>query len=251
MSHSGPEQRRGSPVPRDRAFSSMPLTRIKICCMSSVDDAAHAIDAGAHALGFVSAMPSGAGIIDEALIARIIATVPVTVATFLLTSAVDAATIIEQQRGTRANTIQLVDRTTVDTRRALRASMPGIAIVQVVHVTGPESASEAREARIGSDAVLLDSGNPSLAVKELGGTGRVHDWDVSARIRRELDVPVFLAGGLNPGNVADAVRTVRPFGVDVCSGLRPGGKLDAQRVRDFVRNVHTALDGQRDFLSVS
>ena len=251
MSHSGPEQRRGSPVPRDRAFSSMPLTRIKICCMSSVDDAAHAIDAGAHALGFVSAMPSGAGIIDEALIARIIATVPVTVATFLLTSAVDAATIVEQQRGTRANTIQLVDRTTVETRRALRDSMPGIAIVQVVHVTGRESVTEAHEARIGSDAVLLDSGNPSLAVKELGGTGRVHDWDVSARIRRELDVPVFLAGGLNPGNVADAVRTVRPFGVDVCSGLRPGGKLDAQRVRDFVRNVHTALDGQRDFLSVS
>jgi phosphoribosylanthranilate isomerase len=219
--------------------------------MSSVDDAALVIDAGAHALGFVSAMPSGAGIIDEALIARIIATVPVTVATFLLTSAVDATTIIDQQRGTRANTIQLVDRTTVDTRRTLRASMPGIAIVQVVHVTGPESATEAHEARIGSDAVLLDSGNPLLAVKELGGTGRVHDWDVSARIRRELDVPVFLAGGLNPGNVADAVRTVRPFGVDVCSGLRPGGKLDAQRVRDFVRNVHTALDGQRDFLSVS
>ena len=229
----------------------MPLTRIKICCMSSTDDAKFAIDAGAHALGFVSAMPSGAGIIDEALIARIIATVPVTVATFLLTSAVDADTIVAQQRRTRANTIQLVDRTTIDTRRALRESMPGIAIVQVVHVTGPESTAEAHEARIQSDAVLLDSGNPSLAVKELGGTGRVHDWDVSARICRELDVPVFLAGGLNPGNVAEAVRTVRPFGVDVCSGLRPAGKLDPQRVKDFVGNVRTALDGQRDFLSVS
>jgi len=229
----------------------MPLTRIKICCMSSIDDAAFAIDAGAHALGFVSAMPSGAGIIDEALIARIVATVPVTIATFLLTSAVDEDTIVAQQRRTRANTIQLVDRTTVDTRRALRATMPGIGIVQVVHVTGPESAAEAHEARVGSDAVLLDSGNPSLAVKELGGTGRVHDWDVSARICRELDVPVFLAGGLNPGNVAEAVRTVRPFGVDVCSGLRPAGKLDAQRVTDFVRNVRTAFDGQRDFLSVS
>jgi phosphoribosylanthranilate isomerase len=227
------------------------MTRIKICCMSSVDDAAFAIDAGAHALGFVSAMPSGAGIIDEALIARIIATVPVTVATFLLTSAVDADTIVEQQRHTRANTIQLVDRTTADTRGALRASMPGIGIVQVVHVTGPDSVAEAHEARIGSDAVLLDSGNPSLAVKELGGTGRVHDWDVSARICRELDVPVFLAGGLNPGNVAEAVRTVRPFGVDVCSGLRPSGRLDERRVREFVRNVRTALDGQRDFLSVS
>ena len=219
--------------------------------MSSIDDAAFAIDAGAHALGFVSAMPSGAGIIDEALIARIVAAVPVTVATFLLTSAVDADTIVAQQRRTRANTIQLVDRTTVDTRHALRASMPGIGIVQVVHVTGPESESEAHEARDGSDAVLLDSGNPSLAVKELGGTGRVHDWEVSARICRELDVPVFLAGGLNPGNVAEAVRTVRPFGVDVCSGLRPAGKLDAQRVTDFVRNVRTAFDGQRDFLSVS
>jgi phosphoribosylanthranilate isomerase len=185
-------------------------------------------------------MPSGAGIIDEALIARIIASVPPTIATFLLTSAVDAPTIVDQQRRARANTIQLVDRTSVETRRELRDRLPGIAIVQVVHVTGAESIEEAREARIGSDAVLLDSGNPSLAVKELGGTGRVHDWDVSARIRRELDVPVFLAGGLNPGNVTEAVRTVRPFGVDVCSGLRPGGVLDPRRVRDFVRNVATA-----------
>jgi phosphoribosylanthranilate isomerase len=228
----------------------MPATRIKICCMSSIDDAALAVDAGAHALGFVSAMPSGAGIIEEDLIARIVAAVPPTIATFLLTSAVDADTIVDQQRRARANTIQLVDRVSVETRRALRDRLPGIAIVQVVHVTGPESVSEAHEARRESDAELLDSGNPSLSVKELGGTGRVHDWDVSARIRRELDVPVFLAGGLNPSNVGEAVRAVRPFGVDVCSGLRPGGVLDARLLRDFVSTVQAA-SAQRDLRSVS
>jgi phosphoribosylanthranilate isomerase len=228
----------------------MPAPRIKICCMSSIDDAALAVDAGAHALGFVSAMPSGAGIIEEDLIARIVAAVPPTIATFLLTSAVDADTIVDQQRRARANTIQLVDRVSVETRRALRDRLPGIAIVQVVHVTGPESVSEAHEARRESDAVLLDSGNPSLSVKELGGTGRVHDWDVSARISRELDAPVFLAGGLNPSNVGEAVRAVRPFGVDVCSGLRPGGVLDARLLRDFVSTVQAA-SAQRDLRSVS
>lgn len=228
----------------------MPGTRIKICCMSSIDDATLAVDAGAHALGFVSAMPSGAGIIADDLIARIVASVPPTIATFLLTSALDADTIVDQQHRARANTIQLVDRVSVETRRALRQRLPGIAIVQVVHVTGPESVSEAHDARHASDAVLLDSGNPTLTVKELGGTGRVHDWDVSARIRRELEVPVFLAGGLNPSNVGEAVTVVRPFGVDVCSGLRPGGALDARLLRDFVSAVQTA-GVQRDLRSVS
>ena len=105
--------------------------------------------------------------------------------------------------------------------------------MQVVHVSGEASVAEALAVCPHVDALLLDSGNPSLAVKELGGTGRVHDWSLGARIVRSVPRPVYLAGGLKPDNVARAIEQVRPFGVDVCSGLRTDGKLDEEKLAAF------------------
>ncbi len=207
--------------------------RVKICCIGSHDEAALAIRYGAAALGLVSEMPSGPGVITDELAQEIAARVPPAVASFLLTSRQDAAAIIEQQRRVRANTLQLVDRLTRGTYRDLRDALPGIALVQVVHVGGEESVEEALAAAPEVDAVLLDSGNQRLAVKELGGTGRTHDWRVSRRIVEASPVPVFLAGGLKPKNVAEAVSAVRPFGLDVCSGVRSGGRLGAEKLRRF------------------
>lgn len=204
--------------------------RIKVCCISSVDEALTAVRAGASALGLVSAMPSGPGVIGDELIAEIAARVPPGVASFLLTSATDADAIIRQQRTARVNTLQLVDAVPIEAYGVLRAELPGIAIVQVIHVRGPESVDEAREVAPHVHALLLDSGNPSLAVKELGGTGRVHDWEVSRRIVEAVDVPVWLAGGLRPDNVAEAVARVGPFGLDICSGVRTDGRLDAAKL---------------------
>ena len=209
--------------------------RIKICCISSVDEAWTAIRAGASALGLVSAMPSGPGPIADELIAEIAARVPPGIATFLLTCAVDADTIIRQQRAARVNTLQLVDAVPHDVYGILRAELPGVAVVQVIHVTGPESVDEAREVAPHVNAILLDSGNPSAAVKELGGTGRVHDWELSRRIREAVDVPLYLAGGLRPENVAEAVARVGPFGLDVCSGVRTDGQLDRDKVEALIR----------------
>lgn len=208
--------------------------RVKVCCISSVDEAWTAIRAGASALGLVSAMPSGPGVIADERIAEIAARVPPGIATFLLTSSTDAGTIAAQQRTARANTLQLVDAVAPDELRRLRAELPGIALVQVIHVTGPGSVDEARETAPHVHAILLDSGNPNLAVKELGGTGRVHDWEVSRRIREAVDVPVWLAGGLRAENVGEAVARVGPFGLDVCSGVRTDGRLDAEKLARFV-----------------
>ena len=183
--------------------------------MASIEEAWLAIGAGASALGFVSKMPSGPGPIDEELIAEIVATVPPGIATFLLTSETTAAPIIDQQRRTRVNTIQLVDAVEPGTYQALRRELPGIAIVQVIHVTGPSSIDEALDAAKEVDALLLDSGNPSLAVKELGGTGRVHNWELSRQIFSRATGLVFLAGGLRAANVARAIREVNPFGREV------------------------------------
>ena len=196
-----------------------------------------AINAGASAIGLVSAMPSGPGPIPESLIAEIAAIVPPGVSSFLLTCKEDAASIIDQQRRLGVNTLQLVDRLPAGSHRELREALPGISLVQVIHVTGPESVDEAIEIAPEVDAILLDSGNQSLAIKELGGTGRTHDWNLSRKIRESIDGPMYLAGGLNPANVAKAIREVQPFGVDVCSSLRPTGALEAQRLQDFFTQV--------------
>ena len=194
-----------------------------------------AIEAGASAIGLVSEMPSGPGPIPESLIAEIAANVPPGVSSFLLTCKQDVAEIIDQQRRLRVNTIQICDRLPPGSHQELREALPGVSLVQVVHVTGLEAVDEAIEVAPHVDAVLLDSGNQSLAIKELGGTGRTHDWKLSRRIREAIDVPLFLAGGLNPTNVAAAIREVQPFGIDVCSGLRTNGSLDREKLSAFVR----------------
>jgi phosphoribosylanthranilate isomerase len=210
------------------------ITRFKVCCIGGREEAALAIRYGASALGLVSEMPSGPGVIPEHLIREIAASTPPAVSTFLLTSRTDPDEIAEQHRRCGTTAIQLVDRIEPDAYDQLRAALPGVRLVQVVHVTDPESLDESVEAARHADALLLDSGRPDLAVKELGGTGRTHDWEVSRSIREAVEVPVFLAGGLGPENVAEAVRAVRPFAVDVCSGLRTAGRLAEAELARFV-----------------
>ncbi len=212
-------------------FPSAP--RVKICCIASVEEAAMAVEAGASALGLVSHMPSGPGVIGDELIAEIAATVPPAIGTFLLTSRQSVDEIVAQQHSCRTNTIQICDHLVHGTHRDLKRALPGVSIVQVVHVTGPESVAEAVAVAPHVNAILLDSGNQKLAVKELGGTGRRHDWTLSRRIRDRIAVPLFLAGGLTPENVGQAIREVGPFALDVCSGVRTDGKLDAEKLTRF------------------
>lgn len=211
---------------------------VKICCIADLQEARLAVSAGASAIGLVSAMPSGPGPIPEELIAGIAARVPAPTETFLLTALRDAEAIAEQHRRCGTTALQLVDHLPEPELRRLRKLVPGVRLVQVIHVVGPESVDEAGAAAALVDTLLLDSGNPRLAVKELGGTGRVHDWTHSRRICETAEVPVLLAGGLNPGNVRAAMERVRPAGLDVCSGLRSDGRLDAGKLRDFFRAIH-------------
>jgi phosphoribosylanthranilate isomerase len=214
--------------------------RIKICCISSIEEVKLAIKYGADALGFVSAMPSGAGIIEEDLIPKIVSIVPPPIATFLLTSLVNADEIIAQIIRCKTNTVQLVDRVDLSIYDKIHNELPWIKIVQVIHVNDMKSIKEAELTAPFVDALLLDSGNQSLPVKELGGTGRVHDWSISKSICEKIDKPVFLAGGLSAGNVEEAIKIVNPFGVDVCSGLRNNGHLDEEKLKRYIKRVKNA-----------
>jgi phosphoribosylanthranilate isomerase len=216
------------------------VARVKICCIASREEARIAIRFGAAALGLVSEMPSGPGVILEDRIREIAENIPPGVSSFLLTSRQEVAPIVDQQRRTGVSTIQLVDELPRDAHRELRGRLPGIRIVQVIHVQDEAAVDQALAVAPLVDALLLDSGNPGLPVKELGGTGRTHDWSLSRRIREAVPVPVFLAGGLTPGNVGQAIERVSPFGVDVCSGVRTEGRLDPVKVEQFVRNAQAA-----------
>jgi len=209
------------------------LARFKVCCILSRAEAALAAGHGACALGLVSEMPSGPGVISEERIRRIASSAPAGVSTFLLTAQTEPGAIAAQHRRCGTAVIQLVDRLERRAYADLRAALPGIRLVQVVHVTGPESVDEAEFVAPDADALLLDSGRTDLPVKELGGTGRTHDWAVSRSIREAVDVPIFLAGGLDSENVRDAVLAVRPYAVDVCSGLRTDGHLDERKLAAF------------------
>lgn len=213
------------------------IPRIKICCISSENEAKTAIEFGASAIGLVARMPSGPGPISDELIRQIADTIPPPVATFLLTSETTVRKIIEHHNRTNTNTIQIVDSLLSGTYSQLKTALPCVKIVQVIHVIDERSVDEAIGISEMVDAILLDSGNPKLKIKELGGTGRIHNWKLSRQIRDKSKCPVFLAGGLNPENVRQAIEEVQPFAVDVCSGVRTDGNLDRKKLELFIRNA--------------
>lgn len=216
----------------------MQKIKVKICCISSVEEAKLAIQYGAAALGLVGKMPSGPGIIDDELINTIAKTIPPPISSFLLTSETVAEDIIAHYRKVHTSTIQIVDALTDRQYDRIKQELPNVKLVQVIHVINEQSIDEAIEISSHVDAILLDSGNPNLATKELGGTGRVHNWDLSKRIRESIDIPIFLAGGINKDNVRAAIDHVQPFGIDLCSSVRTNGKLDDKKLESFFNEVY-------------
>lgn len=208
--------------------------RLKICCIQDVAEARAAIAAGADCLGLVGRGLSGPEVIDDDdHIAAVAASVPPGVTPWLLTREVDPDVVVARVRHTRVGAVQLCDAAVPEVWRALRTELPNVRIVQVVHVQGPEAVDQARAVAPHVDAVLLDSGAPAGPTPTFGGTGATHDWAISARIVAALDTPVWLAGGLRTANVAEAYATVRPYGLDLCSGVRRDGRLDPDEAARF------------------
>jgi phosphoribosylanthranilate isomerase len=216
----------------------MKKTHIKICCISSLEEAKFAINAGASALGLVGHMPSGPGIISDELIAEIAASVPKPIDTFLLTSETSAVKIIEHYLKVNTTTIQLVDALSQGSHAQIKEALPQVKIVQVLHVLDESSIDEAIKISNFVDMILLDSGNPNLATKELGGTGRIHNWEISREIVKKVTIPVFLAGGLTPKNALQAIKEVNPYGLDLCSGVRTDRLLDVDKLAAFFSAIN-------------
>lgn len=215
-------------------------TRVKICCIASEHEARLAVAAGADALGFVAAKPSGSGIVEDATIRAVADELPPPVASFLLTPHLKGADIVAHLRVCGTNTVQIVDHVDPVEHEIIAKALPLVRRVQVIHVEGPQALDLIPVYERHIHAFLLDSGKPGGSMRELGGTGRTHDWQVSAEFVRRSGRPVFLAGGLNPDNAAAAMAAVRPFGLDLCSGVRTGGRLDPVKLSAFMQAVRGA-----------
>lgn len=196
-----------------------------------------AIAAGADALGLVGKMPSGPGPIDDDTAREIAALVPPPVATFLLTSRTAGSDIVDHIQYCGTNTIQIVSHIDPAEYDIIVKRAPATRRVQVIHVEDDTALELIADYAPYVHAFLLDSGRPNADIAELGGTGRAHDWQISRRFVAATDKPVFLAGGLKPGNVQDAINTVQPYGVDLCSGVRTDERLDADKLRAFMAAI--------------
>lgn len=214
------------------------MVRVKVCCISSPDEVRMAIQAGADALGLVASMPSGPGILDDARITELAACVPPPISRFLLTERLDVDGIVEHVERTGVDTVQICDHVDPRVLEGVRRRS-GVRVVAVVHAADEGAPAYAQQAALHAHALLLDSGRPGADFKELGGTGRTHDWDVSAAIVAASPIPVWLAGGLRPSNVARAIRHVKPFGVDLCTGIRTDGDLDPLKLDAFMAQVRS------------
>ncbi len=215
--------------------------QVKICCISSIEEAKLAISYGASVLGLVGPMPSGPGTITAKNAGQILQFIPNHINTFYLCSKTTFAGIVEEYEQVLSTHMQLVDNTSIDLRRKLKMRFPNLQIVQVLHVQGEDSINDLESYIVDSDVILLDSGSPEKAVKELGGTGKVHNWEISKRIVELSPIPVFLAGGLNSANIQKAIQLVKPYGVDLCSSVRSNDKLDTLKLDSFFKQIDNLL----------
>lgn len=218
----------------------VPPVQVKVCCLASLDEARTAVSYGAAAVGFVSEMPSGEHQLSEEEIGEIVAGLAPGVGSFLLTAVRDPERLAEKQRVSGVNTLQLWERLEPDDYLKLRMAIPGVSLVQAIHVRGEESILEATRVAPLVDALVLDSGDPDPPFRWRPHGGRVHDWEISRRIVKAVDTPCLLAGGLDAENVCRAIRVVRPYGVDVCTGVRRDGGLDTSLLVAFLESVTRA-----------
>lgn len=211
------------------------MVKVKICCISSIEEASLAIAQGAAAIGLVGRMPSGPGIITDELIHSIAKTVLPPIDSFLLTSETTAEAIIAHHNKVNTTTIQMVDALSGREYHKIREAIPHVKLVQVIHVLDEKAVQEAIEISEWVDAILLDSGNPNLSTKVLGGTGKTHNWDLSKKIRENINIPTYLAGGINKDNIRKAIDHVQPYGIDLCSSVRTNGQLDERKLEELFK----------------
>lgn len=206
--------------------------RVKICGIRDLDEARMAVSFGADALGFLVGLNYRTDDeLDLRAAQRLMAEIPPFVSSVLVTHQVDLNWVAQACQQSGCTIVQLHGDFALAQIPELRGMVPNVRIIKTVSVVDERAITHAALAAQQADAVLLDS----RTATRIGGTGRVHDWAISARIVQAIEKPVILAGGLKPDNVGNAIEVVKPFAVDVNSGVEfPDGSKSPQKLENFI-----------------
>ncbi|MFW5935555.1 MAG: phosphoribosylanthranilate isomerase [Halolamina sp.] len=217
------------------------MTRAKICGITRERDLAVAVEAGADAVGFIADVSvETPREVEPADAADLVAATPPLVTSVLVTMPDSPGRAVELTRAIGPDAVQLYGNFDADDVRFVRAETGA----KVIPAMDYDERDRALAVDAAADAILLDSTEDGA-----GGTGETGDWEATRKLVAELSAPAILAGGLGPENVRRAAETVRPFAVDVASGVESqGGRKDADAVREFVREA-AAVDHAEDVLS--
>ncbi|KLK88295.1 phosphoribosylanthranilate isomerase [Methanoculleus sediminis] len=214
--------------------------RIKFCGTASLADMECAVDAGCDAVGFIMGVThKSSDFVTAAEAAKMIRHLPPFVEPVAVTHLQETQDLIGLVKESRCTTLQVQNTVEPTELEVIRDALPHVRIVKAVHVTDVSAVAAAKRYEPYADALLLDT----RTHERLGGTGIPHDWNISARIVADSAIPVILAGGLTPENVGAAIRKVRPYGVDVHTGVKKDGVRNPDRTRAFVREARNVLSG--------
>jgi len=211
--------------------------RIKFCGTASLADMRCAIDAGCDAVGFIMGVTyQSADVVTPAEAAKMIRELPPFIEPVAVTHLRETEDLIRLVRDSRCTTLQIQDTVEPSGIPVIRDALPYLKIVKAVHVTDESAIRTAKRYEPYADALILDT----RTRERIGGTGIPHDWNISATIVANSAIPVILAGGLTPENVTEAIRRVRPYGVDVHSGVKKDGVRSPERTLAFAREARSA-----------
>ncbi len=207
------------------------MVKVKICGITNMNDALLAAEYGADFLGFIVDIEKSEDSLSRSVARDLIMQVPLEITPVMVTYLNKASDVVELARFVKPMAIQFHADITVGEIGKIRKALPKMKIIKAVHVTGEKAIDEAKKFEDYADYILLDSKSKG----KIGGTGKTHNWNISRKIVEKCKKPVILAGGLNPENVLDAVRIVKPFGVDVNSGVKSSPrKKDADKMERFI-----------------
>lgn len=206
-------------------------TRVKICGITNLEDARASVDAGADAIGFVY-FPESPRSVDEDISGEIIRKVGpfiTTVGVFVNESVARIKEVVERAG---LHVVQLHGSEEPDFVEAVRVELPNTQIIKALKIANLDDFVSIGAYAV--DAVLLDTFHGELH----GGSGKKFDWDLVLKASMPDNMPFILAGGLKPGNIKDAISKVRPFAVDVSSGVeREPGKKDPKKIKEFIDRI--------------
>ena len=197
-----------------------------------------AVDAGCDALGFIMGVTHrSSDVVTPAEAAKLIRRLPPFIEPVAVTHLQETEDLIRLVKDSRCTTLQIQDTIEPSEIDVIRDALPYAKIVKAVHVTGESAIAMGKRYEPYADALILDTRTGD----QIGGTGIPHDWNISATIVATSAIPVILAGGLTPENVREAIRKVRPYGVDVHTGVKKDGVRNPDRTLAFAREARNAL----------